>query len=99
MKEVVIAEKVYKLAYNLKSLFMFEEIAGRPYEGKKTIDTYLLMYSMLLANNEDFAMDFDEFIAECDKNYEIYHVFIEVMDEESKRISAFKDNKKKAMIQ
>lgn len=99
MREVSIDSIVYKLAYNLKSMFTFEEIAGRPYKGDKTIDTYLLLYSMLIANNEQFSMEFDEFISKCDEDLNIYQTFMEVMEAESKRVSAFAESKKKAMMQ
>lgn len=99
MKSVEINGIVFKLAYNLKSLFTYEEITGHPYKGDRTIDIYLLMYSMLIANNNDFSMDFDEFIGKCDEDYTLYQTFVEVMEDESKRMSAFKDSKKKVMIQ
>ena len=97
MRTVAINGKEYKLVYNLKGLFTYEEMAGHPYKGEKTIDTYLLMYAMLIANNEGFAMEFDALIDACDADMNIYQTFIEVMNDEAKRISAFQENKKKAM--
>lgn len=99
MRTIEINGIAFKLAYNLKSLFTYEEIAGHPYKGDKTIDLYLLMYSMLIANNEEFSMEFNEFIAKCDEDYNLYLTFVEVMNDESKRMSAFNESKKKAMIQ
>lgn len=98
MRIVLIEGKEYKLVYNLKGLFTYEEMAGHPYRGEKTIDTYLLLYSMLIANNADFAMEFDAFIDVCDSDMSIYRAFVEVMNNEAKRVSAFND-KKKAMNQ
>ena len=97
MRTVEIKGNVYKLVYNLKGLFTYEEMAGHPYKGKKTVETYLLMYAMLIANNEDFAMEFDALIEACDEDMNIYQTFVEVMSDEAKRISAFQENKKKAM--
>lgn len=94
MRSVTIQGKEYKLAYNLKALFTYEEMAGHPYKGEKTIDTYLLLYSMLIANNSDFAMEFYSFIEACDADMGIYQSFVEVMDDEAKRISAYNDKKK-----
>ena len=59
MKEVTINGATYGLEYNLRSLFIYEEIAGHPYKGDKTIDNYMLMYAMLQANNKDFSLSFD----------------------------------------
>lgn len=97
MRKVMIRGKEYKLAYNLRTLFTYEEIAGHPYKGEKTIDVYLLFFSMLMANNPEFSMAFDEFIEACDEDMNLYKSFVEVVEEHGKRVSAFVDNKKKAM--
>ena len=99
MKTVVINGKEWKLAYNLRSLFIYEEAAGHPYKGEKTIDTYLLFWSMLSANNADFSMEFDKLVDACDEDMNLYQTFVEVMEEHWKRVAAFVDNKKKAMTQ
>lgn len=99
MKAVTINGIVYKLAYNLRTLFTYEEISGHPYKGEKTMDTYVLFFSMLMANNPEFSMTFDEFIDACDNDMSLYQTFVEVVEEYGKRVSAFVDNKKKAMTQ
>ena len=99
MRTVTIGGKVWKCVYNLKGLFVYEEMAGHPYKGEKTIDTYMLLYAMLIANNEGFAMELDAFIEACDEDLNIYQTFVEVMNDEAKRVSAFQENKKKAMMQ
>ena len=58
----------------------------------------MLLYAMIVAINEGFAMEFDAFIEACDADMDIYQTFIEVMDDEAKRVSAYQD-KKKAMTQ
>lgn len=95
MKTVEILGDEFKLAYNLKTLFVYEEIAGHPYKGEKLVDTYTLMYAMLLANNEHFSLTFDQFIQECDDKLGLYSVFCEVLEAESRRVSAFLEDKKK----
>ena len=97
MKKVTINGKEYGIAYNLRSLFIYEEAAGHPYKGDKTIDTYLLFWAMLSANNEDFALEFEEFGDACDADMNLYQTFVEVMDEHWKRVSSFVENKKKAV--
>lgn len=99
MKTVMIKGIVYKLAYNLRTLFTYEEIAGHPYKGEKTIDTYMLFFSMLMANNESFSMGFDEFVDACDEDMNLYQSFVEVVEEHGKRVSVFLENKKKAVTQ
>ena len=99
MRTVIIQGKEWKLAYNLRTLFVYEETAGHPYKGEKTIDTYLLFFAMLIANNAEFSMSFDEFIEECDADMNLYGTFVEVVEEHGKRVAAFVDNKKKAVTQ
>ena len=96
MKKIIIQGKEYNLAYNLRALFVYEELAGKPYKGEKTIECYLFFFAMLSANNEDFSMSFDEFVNACDEDMSLYKTFIEIMREQYKRESAFLENKKKA---
>lgn len=98
MKTVTINGKEWKLAYNLRSLFIYEQIAGHPYTGEKTMDNYLLLYAMLQANNESFSMTADEFIDACDEDMGIFQVFVEVMEDYTKKVSAYVENKKKAAM-
>lgn len=98
MKKIVIQGKEYTLAYNLRSLFIYEEMAGKPYTGERTFDNYMLLFAMLMANNKDFSLSFDVFIDRCDEDLNLYQEFVEVMSEEGKRVSAFVENKKKAKV-
>lgn len=99
MRTATIGGVEYKLAYNLRSLFIYEEIAGHPYKGEKTIDSYVLLFSMLQANNEGFSLTFDEFIDACDEDMSIFQEFALVLEEYSKRMSSRVENKKKAVTQ
>ena len=82
MRTIAIDGVEYKLAYNLRSLFTYEEIAGHPYKGEKAIDNYTFLYSMLLANNEGFSMTFDEFLRACDEDLNIFQTFVDVVEEQ-----------------
>lgn len=99
MRTVTINGTECKLAYNLRSLFIYEEIAGHPYKGDKTIDNYMFMYAMIQANNKDFFLSFDELIDACDEDMNIFQAFLEEIEDYSKRMSALVENKKKAMTQ
>lgn len=99
MRTVTIGGVEYKLAYNLRSLFIYEEIAGHPYKGEKTIDSYVLLFSMLQANNEGFSLTFDEFIDACDEDMSIFQEFALVLEDYSKRMSSYVENKKKTVTQ
>lgn len=99
MKTVIINGCEYKLAYNLRSLFVYEEITGKPYTGTKTMDNYFLMFAMLQANNEGFELSFDDFIDACDEDFGLFEAFTEVVEAYGKRINAYQENKKKAATQ
>ena len=58
---ITIKEKEYKLKQTIRSLFIWEQITGRNFEIKSTLDNYLYFYCILLANNDDF-MSWDDFI-------------------------------------
>lgn len=64
--EVTIKGQCYKVRYSLRALFIFEKMAGKPFELKTAFDFYIFYYSMLLANNPDCGLSFDDFIDCCD---------------------------------
>lgn len=58
---IKINEREYKIKQTIRSIFLFEEIAQKPFQVITTLDNYLYFFCILLANNEDF-MSWDEFI-------------------------------------
>lgn len=95
MRHITIRGKEYTLAYNLRSLFIYEELAGKPFDGLKTIDNYVLLYAVLQANNEDFDLGFDELIDECDADFSIFQAFAAEVDSYVKKMAAYATDKKK----
>lgn len=76
--EINIEGKNYTLKNTIRSLFIFEKIANKQFDGKNLIDYYILFYSILLANNPDeFNLTFDEFIEINDKDVNLFNQFIE----------------------
>lgn len=76
--EININGKNYTLKNTIRSLFIFEKIANKQFDGKNLIDYYILFYSILLANNPDeFNLTFDEFIEVNDKDISLFNQFIE----------------------
>ena len=76
--EININGKNYQLKNTIRSLFIFEKIANKQFDGKNLIDYYILFYSNLLANNPDeFNLTFDEFIEINDKDVNLFNQFIE----------------------
>ena len=65
---ITINNKEYKVKYTIRALFIFEQITKRPFEIKTTLDNYLFFYSMILANNPDTPLDWEEFIDAMDND-------------------------------
>lgn len=76
--EININGKKYTLKNTIRSLFIYEKIAGKQFDGKNLIDYYILFYSNLLANNPDeFNLTFDEFIELNDQDMSLFNQFVE----------------------
>lgn len=90
----------YELKWTIRGRFVFEQIAGRPFDPSKIMDEYVLLYSLLLANNPDtFVLPFEEFIDECDKDKKIFvefrKWFLDVVKQEAMLISESENAEKK----
>lgn len=69
--KVSINGQEYKYKYSIRALFVFEKIAGKTFCLESTMDFFIFYYSMLLANNPDMTLSFDEFIDVCDEDPEV----------------------------
>ena len=96
---VTIGNKDYELHYTLRGFFVYEEITEKPFSYDKSINAYILMYSMLQACNKELAMNFDEFIDYCDKDITLFRTFTDMLAEQAKRdsdmVQPSSDDKKK----
>lgn len=68
MKTVNINGKDYQIKQTIRSLFLWEQIAGRPFEMKTTLDNYLYYYCLVLANNKDCDLEWDAFLDSIDND-------------------------------
>lgn len=90
---VTIKENTYEFKYSLRSLFMWEEITGKPFEIKSTLDTYILCYTCLLVGSGK-ELDFNEFIDACDEDPTIIEKFNEYMTTAMKKRELVQPKKK-----
>ncbi|MFV0270304.1 MAG: hypothetical protein ACK5HZ_01245 [Macellibacteroides fermentans] len=67
--EITIKEQTYKVKYSIRSLFIFEQIKGKTFTLESLLDQYIFFYSMILANNPECTLTFDQFIDECDEDF------------------------------
>ena len=66
--DITINGKKYKVKYTIRALFIFEQITGKPFEIKTLLDNWIFLYSIILANNPDNFIDWDEFIDALDND-------------------------------
>lgn len=74
-RTITINGVTYTLKYTLRSLFIFEEIAGRSFNIDKLMDWVLWFYATLIANNKNFGLGFDAFVSLCDEHPELFNEF------------------------
>lgn len=67
--EITIKEQTYKVKYSIRSLFIFEHIKGKTFTLESLLDQYIFFYSMIMANNPECTLTFDQFIDECDEDF------------------------------
>lgn len=88
--KVKIKDQDYNVKYTIRSLFIFEEITGKPFKLESTLDNYIFFYSLLMANNPDKTLiSWDEFIDELDNNPEILKNLLKYLTEYYKSQNVF----------
>ena len=80
----------YKLKYTLRALFIYERITGKSFKFEGLYSEYLLFFSILVANNENFEITFDEFINICDEDPKLFNEFREWFIAELEKQSIYK---------
>lgn len=90
--EITIKDTAYTLKYTLRALFVFEQITGKAFKVETLTDEYIFLYSVLLANNPDVQLTFDELIAAEDEGSNIMVQFKAFLDKEVARQNQFASN-------
>ena len=52
----------YKIKYTIRALFIMEQITGKPFQVTTLLDNYIFFYSMILANNPDNILNWNDVI-------------------------------------
>lgn len=66
--KITIKNKEYQVKNTIRAMFVFERLSNKPFKIESLLDLYIYYYSMIVANNPDCTLLFDEFINECDSN-------------------------------
>lgn len=91
--EILINNKVYRLKYTIRALFIFEQITNKQFAIKNITDTYIFLYSVLLANNPDMELSFEELINFCDDDMTIINNFNKFIFNENQKNNIFDKDK------
>lgn len=91
MKKIKINGKEFGVKYTLRALFIFEQITNKPFEIKTLLDNYIFFYSLILANNIETPLDWDEFIDALDTDKELLDSLTKIVDDFQKRDNMFTD--------
>lgn len=80
--KITINNKEYKIKYTIRAIFLFETITKAPFEIKTLTDSYVFFYSMLLANNPDNVIEWDEFIDALDNDPKLFQQLNEILTQQ-----------------
>lgn len=68
MNTITINNKEYKVKYTIRAMFIFEQITGKSFEINTSLDNFIFLYSLILANNKDNPLSWDEFLDAIDSD-------------------------------
>ena len=94
MKEIEINGKNYKLKYTIRSLFIWEQITGKSFKIENMLDNYLFFYSMILANNPDDILSWDDYINAMDEDPMLFKRMTDIIEEQQKKDNLFTNEEK-----
>ena len=93
---IKIGDNEYKFKYTLRALFIFEQITNKAFNIETLTDNYVFLFSMLLANNPDMKLTFEEFIEAFDENPELFEVMTKAVEESQKKNKIFESKDKES---
>ena len=92
---ITIQDKSYEFKYSLRAMFVFEEVADKPFEVKTLLDTYIFLYACIVANPDNPSLEFSELIDYADQHPEVMDEFNKYLNDEMKRRETLSVGKKK----
>ena len=67
-EKITIKGKKYNVKYTLRALFIFEQITKKTFKIETLLDNYVFFFFMILANNKDSVLSWDDFIDAMDND-------------------------------
>lgn len=94
MKKISINGKEYNVKYTIRALFTWESIMDRPFSLSTMMDNYVFYYSMILANNPDDLLQWDDFLDALDNDPNLIKELAKVLEEQESRNKMISDDGK-----
>ena len=94
MEKITINGKKYNLKYTIRALFIFEQITKKSFKVESMLDNYIFLYSMILANNKDKVLEWDEFIDAMDNDPQLLDKMNQVLANNQKKNELFDEGEK-----
>ena len=82
----------YKIQYTIRALFIMEQITGKPFQVTTLLDNYIFFYSMILANNPDNILNWNDFIDALDNDPNLFKQLTEIGNSFTKKDSMFQQD-------
>lgn len=92
MDKININGKDYNLKYSVRSLFLFEQITKKSFKIETLLDNYVFFYCLILANNRDNTLEWDEFIDAMDEDETLFKRMSDIVTKQQKKNELFEEN-------
>ena len=89
MKTIKINDKEYKVKYTIRALFYWEQITVKPFAINTLLDNYLFFYCMILANNPDDVLEWDQFLNAIDNDPTLFSQINSTVEDSQKKDELF----------
>ena len=89
MKTIKINDKEYKVKYTIRALFYWEQITGKPFAINTLLDNYLFFYCMILANNPDDVLQWEDFLNAIDNDPTLFTQINSTVEDSQKKDELF----------
>ena len=92
--KITINKKKYEVRYTIRAIFLFEQITKAPFEIKTITDSYVFFYCMILANNPDNVLEWDDYLNALDRDKTLFEKLNKIMLQQQEQDKMFEDNEK-----
>ena len=96
MKTITINGKEYRIRQTVRALFLWEQITGKTFEVKTTMDNYLYYYCLILAADPETSLTWDDYLDAIDNDPSILLQMTQILADSQQRDKLFESGEKDA---